>query len=170
MPIRSDIATFWFEEREVEYLRKHPLRGFNKNWPPLLPEVYSPISFAGFPGSGRRWTASREMSFGLVALHGLVTSVHDKCISILIEREALISLIGGSMPDNFDFGGVSGGPAIGIYQSYTMRGWFPVGVVIEGPNPGNKPEQMSIEGLELIRLRPIHFVDREGYLDLSRWT
>ena len=39
--------------------------------------------------------------------------------------------------ENFNFGGMSGGPLIAIVQAEIMRTWKPAGVIISGPNPGD---------------------------------
>ncbi len=82
----------------------------------------------------------------------------------------MIQLLGDEeMPDNFDFGGMSGGPVLAIVQGSALRVWRPAGVIFQGPNPRDAFEQQSIAGLEIIRARPIHFVKEDGYLDLARW-
>lgn len=101
---------------------------------------------------------------------GMVSSSHETMTSILIERERLVRMLGdGDMPENFNFGGMSGGPLLAIIQAEVMRTWRPAGVIIQGPNPGDSPDQDAIPGLEIIRARPIHFIKADGYLDLDRW-
>jgi hypothetical protein len=74
------------------------------------------------------------------------------------------------MPENFNFGGMSGGPPlIAIVQAEIMRTWKPAGVIISGPNPGDAPDQDFIPGFEVIRARPIHFIKADGTLDHDRW-
>jgi len=72
------------------------------------------------------------------------------------------------MPENFNFGGMSGGSFLAIVQAEVMRTWRPAGVIIQGPNPGDAPDQDAIPGLEIIRARPIHFIKADGHLDLDR--
>jgi hypothetical protein len=50
-----------------------------------------------------------------------------------------------------------------------LRFWKPAGVLFQGPNPTSDIAQ-SIEGLEIMRIRPIHFIKPDGMLDLERWT
>ena len=70
--------------------------------------------------------------------------------------------------ENYDFGGISGGPLLAIVQTPTLRSWMPAGVIIQGPNPSGDPET-SIQGLEIIRARPVHFINPDGTLDIARW-
>jgi hypothetical protein len=165
-----DIATFHVLPDELQYLNKTPLRGHVREWPPKLAEVNGPATYCGFPGVGRR-PVEGGISFGAVPMSGIVTSSHETMVSIQIERENLIRVLGDDdMPENFNFGGMSGGPLIAIVQAEIMRTWRPAGVVISGPNPGDAADQDFIPGFEVIRARPIHFVKADGSLDHDRWA
>jgi hypothetical protein len=72
------------------------------------------------------------------------------------------------MPENFDFGGISGGPFVAIVQTPTLRSCIPAGVIFQGPNPSGDPTE-SIQGLEIIRARPVHFINPDGTFDIARW-
>jgi hypothetical protein len=86
------------------------------------------------------------MSFGPVPMSGIVTSSHETMVSIQIERENLVRIFGDDdMPENFNFGGMSGGPVIGMVQAEIMRTWKPAGVIISGPNPGDALDQDFIQ-------------------------
>jgi hypothetical protein len=164
-----DIATFHVLPEELVYFHKNPLRGHVPTWPPRLAEVNGPATYCGFPGVGRRPVAG-GVSFGAVPMGGIVTSSHETMISIQIERDYLVRLLGDDdMPENFNFGGMSGGPLIAIIQAEIMRTWKPAGVIIAGPNPGDASDQDFIPGFEVIRARPIHFVKADGTLDHDRW-
>jgi hypothetical protein len=165
-----DIATFRIYEHELAYLGRTVLQGLVGEWPPRLAEVDGPVSYCGFPRVGRRRLVPNERTFGCVPMGGLVSSSHETCISILLERDQLTQVLGEEpMPENFDFGGMSGGPVVAIIQSATMRAWKPAGVIFQGPNPGNSPDQDSIPGLEIMRARPIHFIKDDGFMDMERW-
>ena len=160
-----DIATFQVFPNELQYFKKNPLRGHLREWPPKLAEVNGPATYCGFPGVGRRPVAG-GVSFGAVPMGGIVTSSHETMISIQIEREHLVRLLGDdAMPENFNFGGMSGGPLIAIVQAEIMRTWRPAGVIISGSNPGDAPDQDFIPGFEVIHARPIHFIKSDGTLD-----
>jgi hypothetical protein len=166
-----DIATFRVSREEISRLNRNTLRGYVKSWPPAPTEPSSPAIYCGFPGVGRRWVHPKTQIHGMVTMAGLVTNVSDTCISIQIEREQLFQIFGDrKMPENFDFGGMSGGPVLSMVQRPDLlRFWKPTGVVFQGPNPTNDVEQ-SIEGLEIIRIRPIQFIKPDGMLDLERWA
>jgi hypothetical protein len=164
-----DIATFHVTPKEVQLTGHTVLTGFQKSWPPSLPEVERGITYCGYPGNGRRILAPRDICFGCVAAGGIATSVNENSISILIERANLIPALGkGVLPENYDFGGVSGGPLIAIVQTPTIRSWMPASVIIQGPNPTGDASQ-SIQGFEMIKARPVHFIMPDGHLDVPRW-
>lgn len=166
---KIDIATFRVFANELQYFNRNPLRGHVREWPPRLAEVNGPATYCGFPGVGRRPVAGGR-SFGAVPMGGIVTSSHETMISIQIERADHVRLLGDDdMPENFNFGGMSGGPLIAIVQAEIMRTWKPAGVIISGPNPGDAPDQDFIPGFEVIRARPIHFIKADGTLDHDRW-
>jgi hypothetical protein len=165
-----DIATFRVLPNELQYFNKNPLRGHVQEWPPKLAAVNGPATYSGFPAVGRRLVAG-GVSFGIVPMGGIVTSSHEMMISIQIERENLVRLLGDDdMPENFNFGGMSGGPLIAVVQAEIMRTWKPAGVIVSGPNPGDAPNQDFIPGFEVIRARPIHFIKADGTLDHNRWA
>jgi hypothetical protein len=166
-----DIATFRIRREEVQRTGHTILTGYQKAWPPRLPDLARGVTYCGFPGHARRWLARREVSFGCVTMSGVATSVHDRCISIQIERENLLKVLGTEeMPEQLDFGGMSGGPLLAIVQTPTIRSWMPAGVIFEGPNPGDDPEQTAIQGLEVVRARPVHFIRSDGTLDNDLWA
>lgn len=164
-----DIATLHFSEEEIRYMGREVLRGSYPHWPPPLPQEDRGVLYCGFPGRGRRLLKPQEISFGCCAMAGLASNCRDTSLSILIERENLTQILGDErMPQDYDFGGVSGGPVIAIVQSETMRSWRPAGVIIQGPNTSGV-EGESIAGLEIIRARPIHFIKEDGFIDVARW-
>lgn len=164
-----DIATFWMTPGEIQRAGLEVLRGFYQDWPPPLPQIDRGVTYCGFPGRGRRWLAPKEISFGCMAMAGIASSSNETSISVLIERGHLVQVLGdNSMPEDYDFGGISGGPMIAIVQTPTIRSWMPAGVIIQGPNPSGVINE-SISGLELIKARPIHFIKPNGEIDVDRW-
>lgn len=164
-----DIATLRVTPEEVALARRTPLTGFQRSWPPRLAQLNCGVTFCGFPGVRRRWLAPRHISFDCVPMGCVVTSVNRTCISLQIERQNVVRVIGDEdMPENFDFGGMSGGPLLAMVERGSLRGWAPAGVIFQGPNPSGDPEQ-SISGLEIIRARPIDFINSDGTLDHARW-
>jgi hypothetical protein len=164
-----DIATFRLSRKQIERIGKTPLTGFQKQWPPTLPRVGRGVTYCGFPGISRVLLARRKISFGCMPMGGIITSAHETRISIQVERENLMRVLGNEeFPEDFNFGGISGGPLLTIVQTPTIRSWMPAGVVIQGPNPSGNPDE-SISGLEIISARPVHFINPDGTLDVTRW-
>jgi hypothetical protein len=164
-----DIATLRFTRDEVAQIGRTVLTGYQKAWPPPLPWTQRGVIYSGFPGIGRRVVAPRSISFGMVTAGGLATSVSDISISVQIEREHLIDVIGeGNLPENFDFGGISGGPLLTIVQTPTLRSWMPGGVIVQGPNPSTDASE-AIEGFEVIKARPMKYIMPNGKIDSLLW-
>jgi hypothetical protein len=165
-----DIATFHFSGDEVKHIGHSVLTGFQKEWPPILPLQGRGVAYAGFPGKERRVLAPRQISFGVIAATGAATSVHENGISIQLERDKLVLAFGESIPpENFDFGGISGGPVITIVETNLIRSYMPAGVIYTGPNTSEN-EGEAIAGFEVIKARPIHYIRPDGMLDLGRWA
>ena len=118
-----------------------------------------------------RWNArpsDRQAIFGATPGSGLASSVSEKDVSTLIEREHLIPMLGqGIPPENFDFGGISGGPMLMVIQG-SLRSLALAGVIYQGPNTSEDPAE-AISGLEIIRARRAHFILSDGHLDTARW-
>lgn len=163
-----DIATFAMSETEVKSIGHTILTGYQKSWPPGPPQIDRGLYYCGFPGTGRLWLSLREISFGSLTGSGAASSVSEVDISTLIERSYLIPALGeGIPPENFDFGGISGGPMLMVVEQ-TLRSWALAGVIYQGPNPSTDSEQ-AIAGLEIIKARRAHFILADGKLDSSRW-
>jgi hypothetical protein len=163
-----DIATFRIDRAEVQALGKTVLTGFQKTWPPGPPEERCGIYYCGYPGIGTRHPSAREVIFGATPGSGIATSVSDRDVSTLIEREHLMPAMGGGIPpENFDFGGISGGPMLTVIQG-KLRSWALAGVIYQGPNISKNHEE-AIVGLEIIKARRAHFVLPDGKLDTGRW-
>lgn len=165
---KIDIATFAITERQVASIGHTVLTGYQKAWPPGPPQVDRGLYYCGFPGNGRIWLSANEISFGAVPGSGVATSVSEVDISSLIEREHLMPALGhGIPPENFDFGGISGGPMLTVIET-TIRSWALAGVIYQGPNPSTD-EQEAIAGLEIIKARRAHFILPDGTLNRALW-
>jgi hypothetical protein len=142
-----DIATFVVGRDEVALLGKTVLTGYQKAWPPAPPKERCGIYYCGYPGVGTRHPSIQEVIFGAVPGSGIASSVNERDVSTLIERQYLMPVLGGGTPpENFDLAGV-------IYQ---------------GPNPSEDPAQ-AIVGLEIIKARRADFIRPNGRLDQTRW-
>ncbi len=171
-----DIATFHVTREEAEHTGCTVLTGLQPTWPPRRAELNCGVAYCGYTRAGRQWRAPQHVVFGCTPMGGIVTSVHESAISIQIERQNMMRVPGDEdMPkhvdfggENFDFGGMSGGPLLVRVERGSLLGWAPAGVVFEGPNPSGDQTQ-SIEGLQIIKARPIDFINSDGTLDCARW-
>ncbi len=162
-----DIATFKIKPEEVTALGKTVLTGNQPSWPPDPPVERCGIYFCGYPGVGTLRSAS-EITFRAGSLHCVANSVSEKDISTVVESESLLDLMGkGNPPENFDFGGISGGAMLMVIQD-RLRSWALAGVIYQGPNPSDDPHEL-ITGLQIIKARRAHFILPNGQLDKSRW-
>jgi len=167
--LELDIATFRVSEEEVRATGHTVLRGFQKDWPPPLPQKARGVVYYGFPENGQKILGPQRFLFEAVGAGGIATSVNDNLISVQIEREYLFELHqGGMIPENFDFSGISSGPLVAIVQTPTIRSWWAAGVIISGPNTSHDTNE-AIPGFEVIRARPIQYILPNGELDNARW-
>jgi hypothetical protein len=165
-----DLATLKISEAEVTNIGCAVLRGFQLSWPPPLVQPDYSAVFCGYPGKSRSLMTKKDIMFRRVALGTDVSSSRIAQISLLIEREKMYQCLGdGELPENYNFGGISGGPLVSLVERGGIRGWVAAGIIRFGPNPGDDPSQDFISGLEIFYAVPIHFVKKDGYLDIGRW-
>ncbi|MET4091099.1 hypothetical protein [Bradyrhizobium sp. S3.5.5] len=168
--IDIDIATFAISPREIETIERVPYGGLQAQWPPPAPRVDVGITYSGFPAVGTRNLSREAVQFGVLCGTGLVSSVNDRDISTLLERDYLEPVLGeGVVPEDYDFGGISGGPL--IYNVLTARGLLVNalgGVIVSGPNPSPEHEE-SMPGFELFQARRVDFIRADGFLDRELW-
>jgi hypothetical protein len=164
-----DIATFQISAEEVQRLGKTTLTGYQRAWPPGPPQPDRGIYYAGFPGKETIWLSPREISFGIVTGGGIASSVSDRDVSTLVERQHLVAVLGqGLPPEDYDFRGMSGGPMLTVIETSTIRSWALAGVIYEGPN-ASPDEAEAIAGLDIVRARRACFILPDGQLDTPRW-
>ncbi|WP_137391935.1 hypothetical protein [Rhodoligotrophos defluvii] len=165
-----DVATFRFSAEDVASIGKIVLTGYQSEWPPNPPLIDRGVYYAGFPGTETIWLSQDEISFGAAPGGGVASSVSETDVSSLISREHLIGVLGGGVPpENYDFGGMSGGPMLMVIEHRGLRSWSLAGVIYEGPNP-SPDERQAILGLEIIRARRAHFILPDGTFDVRRWN
>lgn len=100
------------------------LGAFEKNIAPItlsrhrVPEENRGIMLAGYPCSQRLEPKAFEANFGLFTAIGIARRVTDEQITWVVERENLIDHPTIPQPPPFfDFGGISGGPLIGSFET-----------------------------------------------------
>jgi hypothetical protein len=164
-----DIATFRIGLNEIKAIGKQVLTGYHRTWPPGPPQVDRGIYYSGFPGRETIWLSPDEISFGAAPGGGVASSISETDVSSLIERQNLIAVLGGGIPpENYDFGGMSGGPMLTVIETGALRSWSLAGVIYAGPNP-SPDEREAIAGLEIIKARRANFILPDGRLDVRRW-
>jgi len=165
-----DIATFQISADEIRSMGRTVFTGQQSIWPPPPPERDRGVLFAGIPGVHTSWLSSNEISFGVAPGIGIATSVGDRDISFQIKRQHLVDAMGnGVPPENFDFGGMSGGPMLTIVEHNGLRSYRLAGVIYQGPNPSCDATE-AISGLEIVRARRADFILTDGRLDIARWS
>jgi hypothetical protein len=163
-----EIATFRVTDAEVKSVGKSILTGYQKTWPPSPPQEGRGIYYCGYPGVETEHPSARVAVFGVCAGSGIAHSVSERDVSTQIEREYLMPAMGnGIPPENYDFGGISGGAMLTVIQN-KLRSWSLAGVIYQGPNVASDAKQ-AIAGFEVIRARRAHFILPDGRLDLARW-
>lgn len=129
---RVDIATFRVSEGVIAKLNKQPLTA----WPPQTPQVGKGVFYAGFPGQVRQRLAVREFSFGLCSGAGVADHVDSQNIVTSINHDDLVDPLGhGLPPEDFDFGGMSGGPLLAVIETGIVS-WGLAGVIFKGSSLG----------------------------------
>jgi hypothetical protein len=163
-----DIATFRISANEVTQLGKIPLTGSQKTWPPNPPAKNCGLYYCGYPSVGTNPISRRALSFGAVRGSGVATSINDRDIVTLFQREYwLPDPLRGAPPPNFNFAGISGGVMLIVVQT-AIRSWALSGVIYEGPCTSDVPGE-AIPNFEIIRARRAHFICPNGQLETALW-
>jgi hypothetical protein len=144
---KVDIATFRVTEenivrlnRQIDELNRQGVSMEKKQpltaWPPRTPQVGKGVLYAGFPGSVRNRLGPCEFSFGLCPGAGVADHVDDHQIVTAIKREELVDTLGNGLPpEDFDFGGMSGGPVLAVIET-GVYSWNLAGVIRKGSRLG----------------------------------
>jgi hypothetical protein len=166
-----DIATFMVSPREIAQIERTAYTGVQEQWPPEPPKRDQGIFYAGFPAVGTRLLSRIAVEFGAVCGTGLVSAINERDVSVLIDRQHLEPALGeGVVPENFNFGGISGAPLFHVFM--TKGGLFMndlSGVIVAGPNVVGDPDE-RIEGFDLLAARRSRFIRADGFLDRGLWT
>jgi len=165
--IDIDIATFCISENEIASISKVILTGRQDRWPPAPPQLNCGVYFSGFPEAERLVLSQNEISFGAMPGMGVASSVSVRDVCTHFDRNQWIDALGvGLPPENYDFGGLSGGPLLTVIERNGLRSWALTGVIYEGPNPSTE-EGQSIPGFELVKARRAYFIAPDGQIDKS---
>jgi len=104
---RVDIATYRVAATEISLTGATILTGWQREWPPKPPHLEKGVIFAGFPGVERKMLGRREVEFGIYSGLGTASSVNDRDISCVIEREFMIPTKDWSLPPpGYDLAGM----------------------------------------------------------------
>jgi hypothetical protein len=165
-----DIATFTVSQAEIASLGRSIYSGYPSEWPPSGPAKNKGVFYAGFPGISTMHRSREEAVFGAFAGSGIASGVNERDILSQIEREHLEPALGdGIPPENFDFGGISGGPMLYVVETKSgLRFNSLAGVLYAGPNTSDDPNE-AIPGFELFHARRARFIRADGFLDHGLW-
>jgi hypothetical protein len=162
-----DIATFRIGPEEIRRIGKTIITGTQSSWPPKPPAVKRGIYYCGFPQNQTRQLSVQKVEFGSLRGSGVASAVNDRDIVTLIEREEWITGSRPGPPENFDFGGISGGIMTTVVEG-RLRSWRLAGMIYEGPRTSDDPNE-AIPGFEIIRARRADFLKPDGTLDTALW-
>lgn len=170
MNLEIDIATFMIPEWEIESIDRNIYTGYQRDWPPPPPERHKGIFYAGFASEGTRTPRRNEVVFGAVTGSGIAHVVNDRDVISQMEREHLEASLGeGIPPENYHFGGMSGGPMLYVVETSSgLRLNALAGVIYAGPNTSTDPNE-SIPGFELFYARRARFIRDDGFLERELW-
>jgi hypothetical protein len=165
-----DIATFMIADWEVATIDRTIYSGYQADWPPPPPSQDKGVFYAGFPGAGTRVPSKNEVVFGAFAGSGIASSVNERDVLSLIERDYLEPALGeGIPPENYNFGGISGGPMLYVVETRSGLCFNALaGVMYAGPNTSTDPNE-AIPGFELIHARRARFIRIDGFLEHDLW-
>lgn len=130
-----DIATFRIEPDEIAALEKQICVG-PAPWPPRNAAEQDAVFFGGFPGVERRQTADDTINQGFYVALTPVSSSSQRHFGCAFERENWIDTLGHGIPaEDYDLGGVSGGPVLILNESESgIFSWHIIGVVYNATN------------------------------------
>lgn len=111
---RLDIATLRLDARVLGEVGKNvsPLT----MWPPQPPEPDRGMMLAGYPAIERRELGKQRFEFGFFTALGIANTVSDEQITWVPDRANNVGNL-PVPPPNYDLGGISGGPVIGLFES-----------------------------------------------------
>ncbi len=171
MNLEIDIATFMIPEWEIDSIDRTVYTGYQREWPPPSPELNKGIFYAGFAAAGTRTPRRNEVVFGAVTGSGIAHAINERDVISQMEREYLEPSLGeGIPPENYNFGGISGGPMLYVVETRSgLRLNALAGVIYAGPNTSPDPNEL-ISGFELFHARRAPFIRDDGFLEHDLWA
>jgi hypothetical protein len=160
-----DIATFFISENELKEIEGTAI-DCTGQWPPPEPARMRAISLAGFPESLRVTHPDRSADF---LAYGGLPAIED-----FTERDILLTydpareqrLAGLPLPPlGLNMSGCSGGPALMHGERNGRHRWFPVGIMVAGPNRDTGDQRGEAQTFDMIRIRRLHFVRQDGTIE-----
>ncbi len=131
-----DIATFRISAPDAKQIDKAIVTPGPPIWEPLTPTEGNFAFFAGFPAQTRGMTSDGNFTTAPYFATAPITSVTDRQIKCLFDREKMIDFSGSGLPPlGYDIGGVSGGPLLmpTLIRQGVVEGivWRLAGVIVE---------------------------------------
>jgi hypothetical protein len=123
-----DVATFEILPSEISRLDRRAAP-----WPPSIPPKGKSVLLAGFPGIGKRMTASGALTFGMFKSMTNVDSLSERDISLVRPPDDQVTDVDGKglPPHDIDLGGMSGGPLFTVLDGAGIVSWALAGVIYE---------------------------------------
>jgi hypothetical protein len=160
-----DIATFGLSEDELNKITGTPI-DCSGAWPPPAPTRLRAVSLVGFPEVLR---VTHEDRSGRFQAYGGLSAIEDfsERNIILTYDPAREQPVGGlALPSlGFNMSGCSGGPVLMHGERNGLHRWFPVGILVRGPNRDLGDERGDLEKFDIIWVRRIHFIKEDGTID-----
>jgi hypothetical protein len=123
---KRDLATFDLDEQLVKKLGLEPI-----DWPWRPPVEGGGLLLAGYPGNTRIYEQMQIEWSPFFAITTARTVTLDQ-LTILVPPDDNVK---NSLPPDFDLGGISGGPIIGIFETESHVAFHRLcGVITEHPN------------------------------------
>jgi hypothetical protein len=158
-----DISTYRISEDELTQLGKFSMELHPEDFPCKDIKYKEPLVYAGYAADATRIAHDGGPIFGAVCATDVAQSVNNHTVSVQLIREHLIAARGaGVPPENFNFGGISGG--VLLRRVDNMRPFRFGGIIYQGPNT-SQDEGQNIAGFEVLRARLAKFLRCDGTLD-----
>jgi hypothetical protein len=149
MGTKFDIATFRITPNELQTLAKLTIP-----WPPLIPDVGDMVLFAGFPGPEKKVSAStNSIDVRTYAAKWVIDSVSGRDVSMIRPPDSEVTDVNGSgfPAREYNFGGMSGGPVVAVFDRGPIFSCGLSGVIYE-----------LHQGFEIVKAARADFIREDG--------